>query len=540
MPATSGWSSSASTASLSPLTTLNTPSGRPASAQSSATSWDADGSRSLGLRTKVFPHAIATGYIHIGTIAGKLNGVIPATTPSGWRNEYTSTPVDAWSEKEPLSSCGMPQANSTTSRPRCTSPRASESTLPCSWEMMRARSLTRALTSSRNANMTLVRVDSDACDHSSNAAFAVRTASSTSAAGARAPRACCSPVAGLNPGPERSPVPAVGFPPIQWCIARAISSLFLEEQSLVGLAGLVRLAGLSRGFQPGHLGHRYVPPRLAARCGYQRIGLDVHQYRAALVPPGLLQRGPEVVDALRAQHPHAEALRVGGEVDGQHATVQPPVGAAVPVPRSEPLHAQLLRQRADRREAVVLHQDDDDLHALLHGGDQLLRHHEIRAVADHDVHLAVGAGQLGAEATGDLVAHARVPVFDVVALRMPCAPQLVQVARHRTGGADDHVARTGQVVDRPDDLGLRGQRSVAQVVCAFHDPVPLAGQFAGALAVRRLDRPAFELVPQGFQRLPRVGDDGQAGLLLRVDRGHVDVDEPHIGGLERGLRRGGV
>ena len=33
------------------------------------------------------PHAIATGYIHIGTMTGKLNGVIPATTPSGWRSE---------------------------------------------------------------------------------------------------------------------------------------------------------------------------------------------------------------------------------------------------------------------------------------------------------------------------------------------------------------------------------------------------------------------------------------------------------------------
>ena len=95
--ATSGWSSSASTATLSPCTTLNTPSGRPASAQSSASSIEADGSRSLGLRTKVFPQAIATGNIHIGTMAGKLNGVMPATTPSGCRNEYESTSVDTWS-----------------------------------------------------------------------------------------------------------------------------------------------------------------------------------------------------------------------------------------------------------------------------------------------------------------------------------------------------------------------------------------------------------------------------------------------------------
>ena len=96
--ATSGWSRSASTATLSPCTTLKTPSGSPASAQISATRLDTDGSRSLGLSTKVLPQAIATGCIHIGTMAGKLNGVIPATTPSGSRKEKTSTPVETWSE----------------------------------------------------------------------------------------------------------------------------------------------------------------------------------------------------------------------------------------------------------------------------------------------------------------------------------------------------------------------------------------------------------------------------------------------------------
>ena len=34
---------------------------------------------------KVFPQAIALANIHIGTMAGKLKGVMPATTPSGWR-----------------------------------------------------------------------------------------------------------------------------------------------------------------------------------------------------------------------------------------------------------------------------------------------------------------------------------------------------------------------------------------------------------------------------------------------------------------------
>ena len=85
--ATSGCASNASTASRSPCTTLKTPSGRPASRHSSAMSSDADGSRSDGLSTNALPQAIAIGNIHMGTMAGKLNGVIPATTPSGWRKE---------------------------------------------------------------------------------------------------------------------------------------------------------------------------------------------------------------------------------------------------------------------------------------------------------------------------------------------------------------------------------------------------------------------------------------------------------------------
>ena len=96
--ATSGESRIVSTATLSPCTTLNTPSGRPACCHISAISSDAEGSRSLGFSTKVFPHAIATGNIHIGTIAGKLNGVMPATTPSGSRKENVSTSVETWSE----------------------------------------------------------------------------------------------------------------------------------------------------------------------------------------------------------------------------------------------------------------------------------------------------------------------------------------------------------------------------------------------------------------------------------------------------------
>ena len=75
----------ASTEVLSPWTTLKTPSGRPASLSISASRMEELGSRSQGLRTKVLPQAMAMGNIQSGTMAGKLKGVMPATTPSGWR-----------------------------------------------------------------------------------------------------------------------------------------------------------------------------------------------------------------------------------------------------------------------------------------------------------------------------------------------------------------------------------------------------------------------------------------------------------------------
>ncbi|MNC75804.1 hypothetical protein D3C75_1274000 [compost metagenome] len=62
---------------------MSTPFGRPASCISCAINSVELGSRSEGLRIKQLPQAIANGYIHSGTMAGKLNGVIPAHTPSG-------------------------------------------------------------------------------------------------------------------------------------------------------------------------------------------------------------------------------------------------------------------------------------------------------------------------------------------------------------------------------------------------------------------------------------------------------------------------
>ena len=163
----------------------------------------------------MFPQAIATGYIHIGTMTGKLNGVIPATTPSGSRNENTSTPADTWSEYSPFNNVGSPQANSTTSRPRWSSLAASETTFPCSSAITSASRCLLPRTRFRNSNRISVRLLNDVCDQVSNAPAAAATASSTSDVLASSTSACTCPVAGLNTGAVRVEPPSTGLPPIQ-------------------------------------------------------------------------------------------------------------------------------------------------------------------------------------------------------------------------------------------------------------------------------------------------------------------------------------
>src|SRR3954454_4769938 len=183
----------------------------------------------------------------------------------------------------------MPQANSTTSRPRCTSPLASETTLPCSSEMISGSSPVRALSSSRKPNITFARWLSDDCDQVSNAVAAVRTASSTSAAVASTTSACCSPVAGFHTGLVRVELPAVGLPPIQWVMVFNFSSCaelslrgagdgsvgWSEVETLAGPLLLVGLAGLLGRVEPRDSGHRHVPPRLGGRDRRPGVGLDI-------------------------------------------------------------------------------------------------------------------------------------------------------------------------------------------------------------------------------------------------------------------------
>ena len=202
----------ASTASLSPLMTLKTPSGKPASFKSSANFIEQEGSFSEGLSTNVFPQAIAIGNIHMGTIAGKLKGVIPATTPRGWRIDQLSTLVPTFSENSPFNKCGIPQANSTTSNPRVSDPLASSKTFPCSATIIFVNSSEFFSINSLNLNITLALCKEGFIDQSPKAFFAISTALSKSDFEANITSACCSPVAGLKTLPFFFDEPGIIFP----------------------------------------------------------------------------------------------------------------------------------------------------------------------------------------------------------------------------------------------------------------------------------------------------------------------------------------
>ena len=67
---------------------------------------------------KALPQARAGPIFHSGIIAGKLNGVMPAATPKGWRIEYMSMPGPALSVNSPFSIWAAPMQYSITSSPR--------------------------------------------------------------------------------------------------------------------------------------------------------------------------------------------------------------------------------------------------------------------------------------------------------------------------------------------------------------------------------------------------------------------------------------
>ncbi len=108
----------------------------------------------------------------------------------------------------------MPQANSTISMPRVTSPCASENTLPCSSVMIAASASRCLLSSVRNCASTRARRSGGVSAQPRQARWALATAAFASSALASVTSRTTAPLDGLNTG-SRAAAPGTAVPPIQ-------------------------------------------------------------------------------------------------------------------------------------------------------------------------------------------------------------------------------------------------------------------------------------------------------------------------------------
>ena len=165
-----------------------------------------------GLSTKVLPVTIATGIIHMGTMLGKLKGVIPATTPTGKRVSSSSIPFAIWSRFWPIIRVGAPQAKSMTSMARLTSPRDSSRVLPFSWVTIADSSSMCLSNRALKRNMTCARSGTGVSLQAANAVFAAATAWSISSRLEYGRLAIVWPVAGFGMGSVLSARDSRNFP----------------------------------------------------------------------------------------------------------------------------------------------------------------------------------------------------------------------------------------------------------------------------------------------------------------------------------------
>src|SRR5499426_1702766 len=493
-----GWLRIASTASLSPCTTFSTPSGSPASLKSSAIRSEAEGTFSEGLRMNALPQAIATGNIQSGTITGKLKGVIPAHTPTGWRTVWQSTPVPTFSECSPFRRCGTPQANSTTSIPRCTEPIASGSVLPCSSVTIRASAFWFSCRSWRNLCITRARRSAGASRQAGNAAWAAFTAASMSAALQNGTRFVTAPSAGLVTSPKRPLVEATWRPPIQsGTVTGTSTGLFIL--ALLDLCAPRSVGGDAPAEL--HLGGRHwqraVPPRLAD-IGHDRrdlliaqvLGEGRHAERARIAlgarREAADQHHPDRVDRMR----HEDRTVVGERrIDPRHAFAV----------RLVAIRAMLLvdrRARLEHRRSLLLRGP----HLQRLGGSALLRLRlEVDGhgaqVADGDVLQAVGYHRRHRPEHRAARRHAGAQEVDDV-LHLPVAEPGLPVGRerwrvpvlHRDQAASDVV-----ILDRAEHVAV----AVAGVAVA--EPFD---QVRAAVPFRALRGVGLVLAGREVQRAP--------------------------------------
>ena len=120
----------------------------------------------------------------------------------------------------------------------------------------------------------------------------------------------------------------------------------------------------------------------------------------------------------------------------------------------------------------------------------------------------------------------------MIVLGVARPPELVQVAGQTASGTHHDGLRGAQFVHRADQLALTRQRRITDSVDALNLGVPLPVESFGLRTIACLDGVAIDQVEQFLQRHQCITNQRQGQVLEGVKRGHIDVDEAHLGILE--------
>ena len=251
-------------------------------------------------------------------MTGKLNGVIPAQTPSGSRKENTSTPVETWSEYSPLSSCGMPQANSIDLEPalHLAAGVGDDLAVLVGDDLGEFLGALRDQLAEREQDLRALR-ERRLRPRLERGRGGPHRGVDVGRRAQQRPR----PAAPRSPGSRRgwcaSTSPAVGLPPIQWLMVLMKDS-FLEVSgrcdALVRRRSVLRAwRGCGRAAETSATGTSH---QLSLDGhGRERVGLDVHDGGAGRRPGPAPRASRNSAMRAHPEHVGAEARGVGGQVD---------------------------------------------------------------------------------------------------------------------------------------------------------------------------------------------------------------------------------
>src|SRR5258708_40346218 len=105
-------------------------------------------------------------------------------------------------------------------------------------------------------------------------------------------------------------------------------------------------------------------------------------------------------------------------------------------------------------------------------------------MANEHIEMAVGVGHGHGHSPRDLIAHARVTVFQVIAAWIARAPQFMQVSWQTTRRAHHHILRAAEGIDHTDHLTLAQHRMMPDIVDTLYFVVPFGDELVAALLIR--------------------------------------------------------